>query len=76
MGEVPDTIITALRARRPDVDPVDIVASGLDGLAVRIKGFIEVGFSKFVAVPVAEPPAGDFVAHLVELADTVLPLQN
>jgi probable F420-dependent oxidoreductase len=76
MGELPDVLVAGLRARRPDVDPAEIVANGLDALAVRIKSFVDVGFSKFVVVPVTEPRAGDFVAHLAELADTVLPLQN
>jgi probable F420-dependent oxidoreductase len=76
MGELPDVLVTALRARRPDVDPADIVAQGLDGLAASIKAFIDVGFSKFVTIPAAEPRADGFVAHLAELADTVLPLQN
>ena len=76
MGEVPDQVLAGLRARRPDLDPSTLVPVGFDALAKAVQGFIDVGFSKFVVLPIVEPGGGDLSAHLAELAEVVLPLQN
>ena len=51
-----------------------MIASGLDGLRTMIGEHIEVGASKFVVIPLAEPD--DWDAHLGEVADALLPLQT
>lgn len=76
MGEAPEAVLAGLRARRPDLDPAELVPVGFDALAKAIQGFVDVGFSKFVVLPIVEPSGGDMPAHLAELAEVVLPLQT
>ena len=73
-GPIPDIVAAGIRKRRPDVDPTGVVASGLDGLREMIGRHVEVGGSKFVVIPLAEPE--DWDEHLAEVAATLLPLQN
>ncbi len=78
-SEVPlgDTVRELLRRRRPDADPDEVVAQGLDGLRGALEDFIAVGASKFVVVPLAEPPEGsDWSRTLESLADAVFDLQS
>ena len=73
-GPIPELVATGIARRRPDVDPAEVVAVGLDGLRRMIARHIEAGGSKFVIVPVAEPVSwGD---HLAEVAEAVLPIQT
>ena len=63
------------RRPRPMSTPPTWSPAGLDGAAPAAdRAFIEVGASKFVAVPVVEP--ADWHAELGELAAAVLPLEN
>ncbi|UDY34397.1 TIGR03854 family LLM class F420-dependent oxidoreductase [Dermatobacter hominis] len=71
---IPDEVLALLPSRRPDVDPRQLVASGADELRDRIGEFVDVGFSKFVVVPLGDP--ADPAEHLARLADVVLPLQT
>lgn len=74
-GDIPDVVVAALSARRPDLaDPAAVLASGHDGLRTRIEEFIAVGASKFVAIPLAEPD--DWDVELDNLADALLDLQK
>jgi probable F420-dependent oxidoreductase len=73
-GEIPDLVRAGIAARRPGVDADQVVASGLDGLRRMIEQHIEVGGSKFVVIPLAEPPSWD--DHLGEVAAAVMPLQT
>jgi probable F420-dependent oxidoreductase len=73
-GELPDVVAAGIKARRPEVDPTEVVASGLHGLAKMIEQHVEVGGSKFVVIPLAEPPSWD--DHLGEVAAALLPLQK
>lgn len=64
----------ALLARRsPDADP-EAVVPHLDRLADSISAFVEVGFSKFVLVPVQEPD--EWGEELDQVAEVVLPLET
>lgn len=75
LGPLPDGIATFLTARRPDLDdPSTVIPSGLDGLRRQLEGFCDVGFSKFVVLPIAEPE--EWTDHLEALAASVLPLQT
>jgi probable F420-dependent oxidoreductase len=73
-GPIPDIVRAGLARRRPDVDPAEVVASGLDGLQTMIQQHIEAGGSKFVVIPMAEP--ADWDEHLAEVAEALLPLQT
>ncbi|MDP1820390.1 MAG: LLM class flavin-dependent oxidoreductase [Acidimicrobiales bacterium] len=72
-GPLPDEVAENLVRRRPDVDPREVVASGLGGLRTMIERHVEAGGSKFVVIPLAEPP--DWDEHLAEVAAELLPLQ-
>lgn len=73
-GPLPDRLAALLAARSPGSDPADVVPSGHAGLKRHLERFVEVGFSKFVVVPVGEPSSWD--DELAALAAEVLPLQN
>lgn len=73
-SELPDRLVSVLAARRPDVDPADVVPAGLPALRRQLERFIDVGFSKFVLVPAGEPASWD--VELAAVAAEVLPLQN
>ena len=58
---VPDVLLAQLARRRPDLDdPATLVPVGWDALTDTIKRFVDVGTTKFVVLPVAEP--GDAAA--------------
>ena len=73
-GAIPEAVAELVARRRPDVDVTDVVPRGSTGLVEQIEAFRAVGASKFVPVPVVEPP--DWGEHLEELAAAVLPLQT
>jgi probable F420-dependent oxidoreductase len=74
-GPLPDTVVAALAARRPDLDnPAEVIAEGYAGLRAAIERFLAVGVSKFVAIPLTEP--ADWDGELTKLADAVLDLQR
>ena len=63
----------AVADRRPDLPAERLVAVGPGGLAERIDGFVDVGFSKFVIRPAIEPASWiEAVAGVAE----VLKLQS
>ncbi|HEX7131185.1 MAG TPA: TIGR03619 family F420-dependent LLM class oxidoreductase [Iamia sp.] len=73
-GPIPDRVGALLAARRPDLDPSDVIPVGMDALRARLEALTEVGASKFVVLPLEEP--ADWTAELEEVAATVLPLEN
>jgi probable F420-dependent oxidoreductase len=73
-GPIPDRVGALLAARRPDLDPGDVIPVGMDALRARLEAFTAVGASKFVVLPLEEP--ADWTAELEEVAATVLPLEN
>ena len=77
-GSIPDAVLATLAARRPDLaDPSTLVPTDLEGLCSLIERFIEVGTTKFVLLPLAEPEDADaWGAHLDELAAALLPLER
>ncbi len=72
-GRVPDRLAELVSRRRPGVAIDDLVAAGPEGVRRTLERFVDVGFSKFVVVPVGDPP--DWTAELEALAGAVLPLQ-
>lgn len=70
---VPDAMVELVRARNPEADVGDVVATKAT-LAALIDRFCQHGFSKFVLIPVAEPR--DWREELEEVAAIVRPLEN
>jgi probable F420-dependent oxidoreductase len=71
---LPDALAGVVAARRPDLDPTEVVPVGIDGLRRQLERFIAVGASKFVVVPVEEPSEWD--GELDALADALMPLET
>jgi probable F420-dependent oxidoreductase len=78
LGPLPEQLVAQLARRRPGLaDPASLVAVGWDALADQIKRFIDVGTTKFVVVPVAEPAeTAAWADHLTEAAEALLPLET
>ena len=73
-GPLPEAIAAAIAARRPDVDPHEVIASGINDARRMLERFIDEGFSKFVLVPLTEPES--WPDELEAVAAEVLPLQT
>jgi probable F420-dependent oxidoreductase len=71
---LPDAIARVVAGRRPQLDPHDIVPTGIEGVRRQLERYIAVGASKFVVVPLDDP--ADWDAELAELAETLLPLET
>jgi probable F420-dependent oxidoreductase len=75
--EEPDpAVLAALHARRPDVDPTELMPVGTDGVRRLVETMVELGLSKFVLRPSTTPDDASVDDELAWLADTVLPLQT
>ena len=76
-GPIPERLLTVLAKRRPDLtDPSELVPGSWDDLTDLIRRFVDVGTSKFVVLPLAEPDGADaWVEHLAEAAEVLLPLE-
>lgn len=72
-GGVPEGILAAVKARRPDADPAELVAMGWDGLHRQLDDYIKAGLTKFVIRPVGDQPIEEFVDRF---AAELLPRQN
>lgn len=71
-GPLPESLVAAVTARRPDADAAAVVPAGLPELRAAVERFVAVGVSKFVLVPVVEPE--DWTDHLADVADATLDL--
>jgi probable F420-dependent oxidoreductase len=72
-GVLPDEVLAAVRGRRPDVDPTDLVAADWPQLHRQLDGLIAAGLSKFVIRPVGSAPVEEFIDRFVA---ELLPRQN
>jgi probable F420-dependent oxidoreductase len=72
-GVVADEILAAVKARRPDADPSDLIATDWDELRRQLDGFIGAGLTKFVIRPIGDQPIAEFVDRF---AAELLPRQN
>lgn len=70
---LPDELVAAVRGRRPDVDPSDLVADGWDALHRMLDGYIGAGLTKFVIRPAF---GADVHAFAERFATELLPRQN
>ncbi len=77
-GPLPEVLMTGLAKRRPDLaDPSVLVPQSWDALLDTIGKFVAAGTTKFVVLPIVEPPNPDaWIAHLEEAAPILLALQN
>ncbi len=71
---LPDEVRSALAARRPGVDPAELIATGHDHIRELIERHLAAGASKFIVMPLFDPP--DWPEELGRLAESVLPLQS
>jgi probable F420-dependent oxidoreductase len=70
---IPDDVAAAVRARRPDVDPTELVADGWPALHRMIDGYLEAGLTKFVIRPTGGVGTDEFVDRF---ASELLPREN
>ena len=71
---LPERFVARLRDRQPGLDPSEVIATGVAGLADRLRSFVDVGATKFVLFPLDEPD--DWQGTLNAVADECLPLQT
>ncbi|OBF61682.1 LLM class F420-dependent oxidoreductase [Mycobacterium sp. 852002-51971_SCH5477799-a] len=64
-GELPAELAAAIRRRRPDRDPAELIAAGWDQLHRQLDAYIEAGLTKFVIRPVRKAPMDGFLDRFV-----------
>jgi probable F420-dependent oxidoreductase len=72
-GELPEALAAAVRTRRPDIDPAELIADSWSRLHQRIDAYLEAGLTKFVIRPAAQAPIEDFIERFVT---ELVPRQN
>lgn len=72
-GELPEAVAAAVRARRPDLDPAELVAPDWPTLHRRLDEYVAAGLTKFVVRPLEASGTADFVDRF---ARELLPRQN
>jgi probable F420-dependent oxidoreductase len=72
-GELPDSVVAAVRKRRPDLDPAELFAADWPALHRQIDEYIEAGLTKFVIRPAGDAALTDFLDTFV---NELLPREN
>ena len=72
-GELPAPVLTAIRTRRPDLDPSEPVAIDWPALHRQLDDYIAAGLTKFVITPAGDVSTADFLEAFVA---QLLPRQN
>ena len=72
-GELPASVIAAVRSRRPDVDPAEFVAADWSVLHRRLDDYIAAGLTKFVIRPAGDASTAGFLDDFIT---ELLPRQN
>jgi probable F420-dependent oxidoreductase len=72
-GGLPDAAAAAVRARRPDVDPAELIAGSWGELHRQLDGYLAAGLTKFVIRPADRSPVDEFVDRFVA---ELLPREN
>lgn len=77
-GPIPPGVVEVMAKRRPDLtDPTVLVPQGWDALMETIDRFVAAGTTKFVILPIVEPPSPQaWLDHLHEAAPIVLGRQT
>lgn len=69
-GELSTELVTAVRRRRPDLDPGELIAADWDQLHRQLDDYLAAGLTKFVIRPAGSKPLEDFIDRFVaELSD-------
>lgn len=69
-GEVPAELVAAVRRRRPDADPADLIAADWDQLHRQLDAYVDAGLTKFVIRQANTGPVHAFIDRFAgELAD-------
>jgi probable F420-dependent oxidoreductase len=72
-GDVPDALVAAVKLRRPDVDPTDLIAADWPQLHRRLDAYLAAGLTKFVIRPALQANIGEFIDRFVA---ELVPRQN
>jgi probable F420-dependent oxidoreductase len=72
-GDVPAELADAVRRRRPDLDPTELIAAGWSGLHRQLDAYVEAGLTKFVIRPAGQSRTPDFIDRFVV---ELVPRQN
>jgi probable F420-dependent oxidoreductase len=72
-GDLPAPVLAAIRKRRPDLDPAELVATDWPTLHRRLDDYIEAGLTKFVIRPAGAVKLQDFLENFVT---ELVPRQN
>jgi probable F420-dependent oxidoreductase len=64
-GELSSELVAAVRRRRPDVDPGELIATSWDRLHRQLDAYLKAGLTKFVIRPAGEKPLEDFIDRFV-----------
>lgn len=72
-GGLTDQMVEVVRARRPDVDPADLIAPDWQALHRQLDAYIDAGLSKFVIRPAGAVPMDRFVERFIA---ELLPREN
>jgi probable F420-dependent oxidoreductase len=72
-GDVPGELAAAVRRRRPDVDPAELIADSWSRLHRQLDGYLEAGLSKFVIRSAGPCSTSEFIDRFVA---ELLPRQN
>ena len=72
-GELPEPVLAAVRRRRPDLEPSELVAADWSALHRRLDEYIAAGLTKFVIRPAGDASTADFLEDFVT---ELLPRQN
>jgi probable F420-dependent oxidoreductase len=72
-GELPEPVVAAIRKRRPDLDPAQLVAADWSQLHRQIDEYIDAGLTKFVIRPAGGAALSGFLDTFVT---ELLPREN
>ncbi|MBS2079668.1 TIGR03854 family LLM class F420-dependent oxidoreductase, partial [Mycobacterium tuberculosis] len=64
-GELPAELAAAVRKRRPDLDPGELIAAGWAQLHRQLDAYLEAGLTKFVIRPAGRAPVDGFLDRFV-----------
>jgi probable F420-dependent oxidoreductase len=65
-GGLPMELAKAVRRRRPDLDPGELIAASWDRLRRQLDGYLDAGLTKFVIRPAGRTPLNEFIDRFVE----------
>jgi probable F420-dependent oxidoreductase len=72
-GDMPEGLVAAVKRRRPEVDPADLIARDWSQLHRRLDAYLAAGLTKFVIRPALQANIDDFIDRFVA---ELIPRQN